>query len=349
MVTIAGNVMLPKREKRLFLCLFASIVIASLCEWSAATLDGTSAQAAIPITLFKAVEFSLAPSLAVLYASVLGPEDNRVKVAMGFVALHAAIEWLLAPTGLVFYVDDAGSYHHGPAYAVYLAAYIASAIFLIAMTRRFSESFQYRNRRLPWLVIAFVALCTTIQSLETDVYIVWLALEIGASMLYIFYCSVIQQTDALTRLLNRYSFESTLSRLNKKSIILVFDVDDFKHVNDTRGHASGDSCLRLVGRAIYDSFSMHGSCYRIGGDEFSVILPDDHSRATELEISFEQKIEALRAVDATFPTVSIGEADLDPECDDLVNAYNAADELMYSRKRERKQAERGGGRDVHTI
>ena len=59
---------------------------------------------------------------------------------------------------------------------------------------------------------------------------------------------------------------------NEKAAVLFFDVDDFKSVNDQYGHLYGDECLKFVGKAILDVYGDKGSCYRIGGDEFCVIL-----------------------------------------------------------------------------
>ncbi len=337
MATVACNAMLPKQQRRLFLTLFGTTAVAALCEFLGVALNGTGPDARPVITLVKATEFSLAPSLAVLYAAVLGPEDKSVRIAMGVAFAHAIAEWILAPFGIVFSIDETGTYHHGVMYPLYIAAYIVSAAFLLVSAKRFSDSFQYRNRRVPWLVLAFVFACIIIQLVSSETRIVWLALAIGGSMLYIYYCSVVQQTDALTRLLNRHSFENTIAQLKSPATILLFDVDSFKQVNDTYGHAAGDACLRLVGKTIFETFSEYGSCYRVGGDEFCVILTNSKANAEEIERNFERALDGIRRKTDFVPTISIGEAHIDPATDDVANAYSKADELMYARKRQRKE------------
>jgi diguanylate cyclase (GGDEF)-like protein len=52
----------------------------------------------------------------------------------------------------------------------------------------------------------------------------------------------------------------------------VFDVNDFKQINDTQGHQRGDEILRIVGSAIKDAARVEDSCIRYGGDEFCIIL-----------------------------------------------------------------------------
>ena len=337
MATVVGNAMLPRRTRNLFLGLFASIAAASLCEWGGVVLNGAGAQVIPAIATLKTVEFSIAPSLAVMYAAVLSPEDRAVRVALGLAVAHALLECALAPFGIVFYVDGGGTYHHGVAYPVYIAAYVSSALFLLLAVARFSRSFQYRNRAVPWLVVIFILASILVQMHLTNLRIAWLVLVIGGLMLYTFFCSVVQQTDALTRLLNRHSFESTVSLLKTDATFLLFDVDDFKAVNDTFGHSAGDDCLRIVGKAIFDTFGLHGSCFRTGGDEFCVVLTSKPSGADELVRAFDARLASLRVTHPELPSVSVGQAAFDPATGDTTSAYEAADALMYACKQARKR------------
>lgn len=85
--------------------------------------------------------------------------------------------------------------------------------------------------------------------------------------------------DALTGVMNRAAFEHALTRAEreaqmsgKTSVLIYIDLDHFKPVNDTAGHAAGDELLRQVAQTIRDSCRAHDAVARIGGDEFAVIL-----------------------------------------------------------------------------
>ena len=83
--------------------------------------------------------------------------------------------------------------------------------------------------------------------------------------------------DALTGLPNRQSFDHRLSeallRTPPHSCALVLvDLDDFKPVNDTHGHSAGDRVLQTVAARVQHAVGGHGGAYRIGGDEFAVLL-----------------------------------------------------------------------------
>ena len=81
-------------------------------------------------------------------------------------------------------------------------------------------------------------------------------------------------TDELTRCLNRHAYEEDLNRLDpaEEWIYISMDLNGLKQANDSLGHAAGDELLRAATDQMKESFSPYGKVYRIGGDEFAVIL-----------------------------------------------------------------------------
>lgn len=82
------------------------------------------------------------------------------------------------------------------------------------------------------------------------------------------------ETDSLTGIMNRHAFEQICSTFKdpQKLIFLIVDVDDFKHINDTYGHTSGDKILKIISKKLVDAFRITDYVARIGGDEFAVLL-----------------------------------------------------------------------------
>jgi len=87
--------------------------------------------------------------------------------------------------------------------------------------------------------------------------------------------------DDLTGLLNRSNLREkaqlALSRAARKSVrcgLLLIDLDDFKHVNDTIGHSQGDELLRLIGDQLRKLMREGDLCCRLGGDEFAIFMED---------------------------------------------------------------------------
>ena len=103
-------------------------------------------------------------------------------------------------------------------------------------------------------------------------------------------CSEAEQvanTDALTQIGNRYRFDEVIRETYADidhvdtKVLLMFDLNELKFVNDTYGHNDGDILIRTAAKTIEKAFSPYGQCFRIGGDEFSVIA--DFESEAELQ------------------------------------------------------------------
>lgn len=84
------------------------------------------------------------------------------------------------------------------------------------------------------------------------------------------------KNDKLTGLKTRTDLENYLLFLNKKSIFVLCDLDDFKDINDTYGHQVGDEVLKLFGRIIKENISSNDYAARYGGEEFLIIFNNDN-------------------------------------------------------------------------
>ena len=86
--------------------------------------------------------------------------------------------------------------------------------------------------------------------------------------------------DSLTGLGNHRAFQEAVGRMVDASrrygtpfSLILLDIDEFKRINDTRGHATGDELLAEVGNLIRSTVRQADAGYRIGGDEFAILLP----------------------------------------------------------------------------
>jgi diguanylate cyclase (GGDEF)-like protein/PAS domain S-box-containing protein len=150
-------------------------------------------------------------------------------------------------------------------------------------------------------------------------------------------------TDALTGLFNRRHFFATAQRELERArrherplSVIMLDLDHFKHVNDTYGHAAGDQTLKAV--ADYCSSHLRGTDVlgRYGGEEFVVLLPETTGPAAcEAAERLRRGIEALAvpiAARTVKVTASLGVAALDPTHPTLDNLLDCADQALYEAK-----------------
>ena len=156
--------------------------------------------------------------------------------------------------------------------------------------------------------------------------------------------------DALTHVKNKGAFSTALEELQNNIsssqgkiafAIGVFDCDDLKSVNDRYGHDKGDIYLKTACNVVCRVFQ-HSPVFRIGGDEFSVILRnDDYQNRDALIRQFEKAKEDVNASAGNKweqAHLSMGIAVFDPRSDRTVNdVLRRADESMYENKRIQKQ------------
>ena len=149
-------------------------------------------------------------------------------------------------------------------------------------------------------------------------------------------------TDSLTGVRNKHAYMETESQINSriregsvdKLALVACDINGLKYVNDTKGHAAGDTLIKDASALICDFFN-HGSVYRTGGDEFLVILQGKGYDTREAVITaFNRQIEENIKTDEV--VVSIGYSTLQPDDEQLHDLFERADQMMYERKKELK-------------
>ncbi len=154
------------------------------------------------------------------------------------------------------------------------------------------------------------------------------------------------ETDLLTELLNKISTENKIKEYlegeghDKTCMMCVLDIDNFKKINDTMGHAFGDEVLATLGKRIRTEFRVTDIIGRTGGDEFIIFLKDlKDDNVIEREagrVAGFFKDFTVGTYTKYSPTASIGAAIFPRDGSDYESMYKAADTALYKAKKRGK-------------
>ncbi len=155
----------------------------------------------------------------------------------------------------------------------------------------------------------------------------------------------LSMTDEATGLLNRRGFYKEVTRAlsgarrrDKKGVLVICDMDGFKAINDTYGHAAGDEVLVQIAELLNQYVRKSDAVARLGGDEFAILMVDaTEEKAAERARDLSTLINGylVRWQGETIPVcASFGITTLDPSVEPA-ELYKAADMAMYEHKRQK--------------
>lgn len=145
----------------------------------------------------------------------------------------------------------------------------------------------------------------------------------------------ISNTDALTGCLNRHAYETDINKLDLKKewIYISLDLNSLKHINDTYGHDVGDEMICAAAACMTASFGEFGKVYRIGGDEFVVIVTQKPDELDAMTKHFDSSVAEWRGKIVDSMTISYGcVRSLEEDWEFVHDIAKEADRRMYASK-----------------
>jgi diguanylate cyclase (GGDEF)-like protein len=174
-----------------------------------------------------------------------------------------------------FIIDENNRYQRTGLTIVYAVVLALVFVLMIVAIGIFSK----RAQNMGGLTLTGVCLMLiagfVLRILFVDTDFGWLCIAISYVFVDIYYVDMSLRLDPLTHMLNRHVYETTIRKINFSTLVVMIDANRFKSVNDKYGHECGDKTLHALGKCIRKAYGDYGWCFRIGGDEFCVILKPD--------------------------------------------------------------------------
>ncbi len=340
LMIVRFNDLVGKEKTFQFSLSFWLIIVAACSEWLGVWLEKAPAWTRWFHILAKTADHSLSPVIALLFVEIITTEHKAKNMAVPLI-IHTILELVSGVTGFIYYVDQNNHYSHGRFYWIYVAVYLVCSLYFIRSAWKFGGRYQNNNRVVLSMILLFFISGVSMGLLNSRIRVAYICTAIDTIIVYVYYTGILEKMDSMTGLLNRRSYESRVVNIEKSTGVLFFDVDDFKYVNDHYGHQFGDQCLKIVGSTLKAVYGSKGYCYRIGGDEFCVLLEKDSDSVEMLNKQFLKKMEKQRGQERRLPYVSVGYGKFDPGETDMESAIKEADSQMYEWKQLNKQERNG--------
>lgn len=331
-LTAANGYISSAHKKGFFIAFFGTLFII-VCEVLSILLNGSDVGFKAVHFLSNYFGFLLSLILILIFATAIG-RFHRSKIAIIGSGAYFVIYNTLIITKQLFYIDEQNNYFRGKLFLVYLIAYFLSIVYLLYETLRYSRKGFLHHKIFAYLLSICFLLSCSIQVINPDVYTTRIAEVLSLCAYYAYDVELANLFDKLTGVLNQGTYLKKIKDLKKHQIVVIFDIDGFKNINDTYGHQFGDKSLKIISRAAKTIFGNYGLCYRIGGDEFAVVLRKN-SNVENLITRFEKAITEKFKSEVCQVTVSTGYSVCE-ENELYENVVLRADSNMYNVKNKKK-------------
>ncbi|WP_026652024.1 diguanylate cyclase domain-containing protein [Butyrivibrio proteoclasticus] len=186
-----------------------------------------------------------------------------------------------------------------------------------------------------WEILSAFAIAIVISGLFSFAASSYTSMKANAKEL-----EVLSYRDALTNLNNPRSYHEHMDELSKKKLpygLIFMDLNDFKKVNDTYGHDAGDALLNIVAKRLQNSIREKDRAFRIGGDEFVVVIHGNHDKKFYEGVIARMRQNVAREVTIGEVTlnvsISAGFARCPEDGTKFEDVVKKADDAMYYNKR----------------
>ncbi len=285
--------------------------------------------------------FALAPMIPIVITAIFDRSILRRRALLLVPTLINIVATVLSPLlRFIFYVDADNQYIRGDYFFIFITVYIINFLLLVISTLYVGKKYNYPIMQKMIVLSLFTIIGTSIQLVYPAAYSSWHCVTLSLFLYFLLMSEFDSSFDTLTGLYNRAAFDKAAKQIvaPKAFSVIIFDINDFKSVNDTYGHDYGDMVIKAVASIIRESFNKHYTCYRFGGDEFSIIGNETDQKKIEYQLkTMTDTLAELHEKGNPLPTISYGYSIFrGGEKPDFNKNLKEADDQMYHFKKVRK-------------
>ncbi len=295
LVIVSSNKNFSKGARNQLKLAFIFAIVAILCEFIGDTLEkemlGEQNNIHSLITLTKVIKFCIVPMMPFYISKAVfekRPKSKKSKSIFKFLRTYLYIYEIILVLAFLMYKFNE---FYGLLYIVYNINFIIGTAYMFVNAFAFCKYYQNKNEKELVSIMLFIVVFVTLQIFNPEIQILWLAIAMSATFIYIYYYELIQNIDGLTSLLNQKAFSNCKKDIEDEDCaIVIYDINDFKKINDNCGHMCGDKILIEVAKIMKNHYQKYGMSYRMGGDEFVVIMEKNIENAKEITEEFVKKV-----------------------------------------------------------
>ncbi len=331
---ISSDNLIEKQSKIFFRRNFVVLSYAVLVEWiniillkKYGAIDGT-----YPL-FFEILNFLVlvVSPITIYFVGCDFKKTKLSKFVFGIIIANIFLQTFALISDSHYFVSQ-GVFMEGNLYWIYnIFIGITVASMLISMIA-YSRECQTKDSYILVLIALAYFTGNVLQIISENYIFILLCANISSIFLYAYYVAMTNKIDMLTNLLNRRCFANRKRKIKKDCVVLCFDLNKFKEVNDTYGHVCGDEVLKKISQIMLKVYSKYGYCYRIGGDEFCVILFKQKDRVKELNTRFLNCIKEEQKLMPNLTSASIGYSYFYKNESDIKTVIKEADIMLYEEK-----------------
>lgn len=278
----------------------------------------------------SAICFALTPVIPLLIAYIAS-KKNLPRWTLIPATLNAALSFASVFTGDLFYIDEFNSYYRGPLFTVMFVISLFYLLLLVYVSYRNIKGVRSGEAVFLFGIVGEMLAANVLEIVFSFHFVIWNCCGVLLMAYYLFLHIQYFKYDQMTGVFNRSMFSYDLGRLrHEQSIgIVSLDLNGLKRINDTGGHEKGDAYIVASAELIVRCFRDVGHAYRIGGDEF-VVLVQNTTRDAICD-----KLEYFgRECEKAGLSIACGFSYAD-NADDVSQMLRNADDAMYDNKRNR--------------